>query len=168
MPTFADLDDDFVCPYRNGCPYLEGLSTSWVFGEYQQSGLLVGEYEWQLEQLTQQLDEAHRQNKQLEAENQQLKAQLHALHRRQFKARKAPVASDGGGPSAHAKKRGAPVGHPPWQRPKPKHIDKEISVPAPTRCPKCQGADLRAVPQRQEHVQEDIVLEPRTVAIKYI
>jgi transposase len=168
MPTFADLDDDFVCPYRNGCPYLEGLSTSWVFGEYQQSGFLVGEYEWQLEQLTEQLDEAHRQNKQLQAENQQLKAQLHALHRRQFKARKAPAASDSGGPSTQGKKRGAPVGHPPWQRPKPKHIDKVVSVPAPARCPKCHCAHLQPVSQPQEHVQEDIVLEPRTVAIKYV
>ena len=93
MPTFADLDDDFVCPYRNGCPYLEGLSTSWVFAEYQRSGLLVCEYESQMEELTRQLDEAHLQNKQLEAENQRLKAQLHTLHRGQFKARKAPAPS---------------------------------------------------------------------------
>lgn len=168
MPTFADLDDDFVCPYRKGCPYLEGLSTSWVFGEYQQSGFLVGEYEAQLEQLTEQLDEACRQNKQLERQNQQLKAQLQALHRRQFKARKVPAASTWGGPATSSRKRGAPVGHPPWQRPKPKHIDKIVLVPAPTRCPKCQGADLRPVAQRQEHVQEDIVLEPRAVAVKYV
>ena len=170
MPTFPDLDYDFVCPYRNGCPYLEGLSTSWVFGEYQRSGNLVGEYEWQLEQLFAQLDEAQRQNKRLEEENQRLKAQLHALHRRQFKARKAPTPANDqpGAPSASGKKRGAPVGHPPWQRPKPKHIDKVVSVPAPTRCPKCHHADLQPVPQWQEHVQEDIVLEPRTVAIKYL
>lgn len=166
MPTFAELDDDFVCPYRNGCPYLEGLSTGWVFSEYQRSGLLACEYESQIEQLYHQLDDAHRQNKQLLAENQQLKAQLHALHRRQFKARKTPAASTSGPPQTPGKKRGAPVGHPPWQRPKPKHIDKVVSVPAPKRCPKCQGADLRPVSQRQEHVQEDIVLEPRTVAVK--
>lgn len=167
MPTFADLDYDFVCPYRNGCPYLEGLSTSWVFAEYQRSGLLVCEYESQLEELTRQLDEAHLQNKQLEAENQRLKAQLHTLHRGQFKARKAPAPSGCGSAPPQGKKRGAPVGHPPWQRPKPKHIDRIISVPAPTCCPKCHSTDLRPVPQCHEHVQEDIVLEPRTVTTKY-
>ena len=168
MPTFPDLDYDFVCPYRNGCPYLEGLSTQWVFREFQQSGSLVNEYEWQLEQLFAQLDEAHRQNKRLEEENQRLKAQLQALHRSQFKTRKAAAAAQSGTAAAQGKKRGAPVGHPPWQRPKPKRIDKVVSVPAPARCPKCHRADLRPVSQRQEHVQEDIVLEPRTVAIQYI
>ena len=28
----------FVCPHRNYCPHLEGLSTGWVWGEYQRSG----------------------------------------------------------------------------------------------------------------------------------
>ena len=60
MPTFADLDYDFVCPYRNGCPYLEGLSTSWVFREYQESGALVCQYESQIEQLNHQLDDSER------------------------------------------------------------------------------------------------------------
>ena len=168
MPTFADLDYDFVCPYRNGCPYLEGLSTSWVFREYQESGFIVGEYEWQLEQLNQQLDEAHRRIQELEAQNQQLKAQLHALHRQQFKGRKSPIGSESGGPSAERKKRGAPVGHPPWQRAKPAKIDRVIPVPAPKRCPKCQNAHLQPVSERQEHLQEDIVLEPRTVATCYV
>jgi hypothetical protein len=168
MPTFADLADDFVCPYRNGCPYLEGLSTSWVFREYQQSGFLVGDYEAQLEQLHQQLDDSHRRIKELETQNQQLKAQLQALHRGQFKGRKVPAASESGCPSAQRKKRGAPVGHPPWQRAKPKHIDQVVSVPAPQSCPKCQNSNLKPVDQLQEHVQEDIVLEPRTVAICYL
>src|SRR5919109_214368 len=108
MPTFADLDYDFVCPYRNSCPYLEGLSTSWVFREYQQSGFLVGDYESQLEQHRQQLDEANRQIQQLQTENQQLQAQLQALHRRQFKGRKAPTVAEPDCPSTQRKKRGAP------------------------------------------------------------
>ena len=33
MPRFADLPDDFSCPHRHGCPYLEGLSTQWVWEE---------------------------------------------------------------------------------------------------------------------------------------
>ena len=168
MPTFADLDCDFVCPYRNGCPYLEGLSTSWVFSEYQQSGGLVCDYESQLEQLQQQLDQTQDQHQQLQAENQQLKAQLHALHQRQFKGRKAPAAAAAACPSGRRNKRGAPVGHPPWQRAKPKRVDEVIEVPAPTECPKCHRGDLQPVKELQEHVQEDIVLEPRTVTTCYV
>jgi len=162
MPTFADLDDDFVCPYRNGCPYLEGLSTGWVFREYQESNLLVCHYEAQLEQFIQQLDEANRQNRQLEKENQQLKAQLQALHRRQFKARKVPTASSPEGRPT-CQKRGAPVGHPPWQRAQPKHIDQVVAVPAPQSCPDCGRQKLQPLPELHDHLQEDIVLQPRTV-----
>ena len=28
---------DFKCPYKACCPHLEGLSTQWVFEEYQRS-----------------------------------------------------------------------------------------------------------------------------------
>ena len=35
MPEFKDLPAGFCCPYRDGCPYLEGLSTGWVFRRYQ-------------------------------------------------------------------------------------------------------------------------------------
>jgi len=163
MPEFKDLPDDFRCPYRDGCPYLEGLSTGWVWEEYQRSGFLVSDYEHQLEQLNGLLDEQRRQLKQLELQNQQLQAQLQAVHRRQFKGRKAPP-SPPDCPSTQRKKRGAPLGHPPWQRAKPKRIDQVVVVPAPRRCPDCQNAELQPVEQVHEHVQEDIVLEPRTRA----
>jgi hypothetical protein len=55
MPTFDQIDDHFICPYRHGCPYLEGLSTHWVWMRYQETALLECQYEHQLEQLTQQL-----------------------------------------------------------------------------------------------------------------
>ena len=56
------------------------------------------------------------------------------------------------------KKRGAPVGHPGWFRPTPTQYDWAIEVPAPSRCPHCQGhvtaqTSLPAV----EHLQEDIL-----------
>jgi transposase len=108
------------------------------------------------------------ENAQLQRENQQLKAQLQALHRRQFKGRKTPAAATPECPEPPRKQRGAPVGHPPWQRPKPKHLDQVVSVPAPQHCPHCQGANLQPVTQFHEHVQEDIVLEPRTVATCYV
>jgi hypothetical protein len=162
MPEFKDLPEDFCCPYRHGCPYLEGLSTGWVFGRYQKVAGTECHYEYQLEQLQRQLGEERRRSQALERENQQLQGQLQALHRRQFKGRKTPAPPQPEGPAARPKKRGAPVGHPPWQRPKPKHIDQTVSVPAPQRCPDCQQGQLEPVLEIHEHVQEDIVLEPRT------
>jgi len=168
MPEFKDLPDDFRCPYRDGCPYLEGLSTSWVFHRYQEVAGTECHYEYQLEQLNHQLDEERQQRKQLELENQQLQAQIQALHRRQFKRRKAPATPVSDCPSARRKKRGAPVGHPPWQRAKPEHIDLIVPVPAPVTCPNCHANNLQPVDEVQKHVQEDIVLEPRTVATCFL
>jgi transposase len=168
MPEFKDLPDDFRCPYRDGCPYLEGLSTGWVFHRYQEVAGTECHYEYQLEELYKELDQARRQRKQLELENQQLRAQLQALHRRQFKGRKAPATPASDCPSAQRKKRGAPVGHPPWQRAKPKQLDLIVPVPAPKTCPRCHGNDLQTVQEVQNHVQEDIVLEPRTVATCFV
>jgi hypothetical protein len=163
MPRFSELDDDFVCPYRHGCPYLEGLSTHWVWQCYQAAAGTEDQYEYQLQELNEQLLEQARQNRQLEQENQQLQAQLQALHRRQFKGRQAKAAEPAAAPAPPPKKRGAPVGHPPWQRRKPDRIDQVIELPAPRICPACQHAGLQPLPAIHEHVQEDIVLEPRTV-----
>lgn len=163
MPEFKDLPDDFSCPYKDGCPYLEGLSTGRVFHRYQRVAGTECHYEYQLEELYKQLDQEHQQRQQLEQENQQLRAQLHALHRRQFKGRRVARAPPLDCSSTQGKKRGAPVGHPPWQRAKPRRIDQVVAVPAPRTCPNCHNSQLQPVEQSQDHVQEDIVLEPRTV-----
>jgi len=169
MPEFKDLPDDFRCPYHNGCPYLEGLSTGWVWGEYQRSAGVECDYEQQLQGLGEQLEQERRHSQQVELENQQLQAQLQALHRRQFKGRKAPRPPPPSEcPAAQHRKRGAPVGHPPWVRPKPKQIDRYVEVPAPQACPDCQSTNLQPVSELREHVQEDIVLEPRVVATCFL
>lgn len=169
MPRFPGLAPDFVCPYRHGCPYLEGLSTRWVWARYQRAVGLECGYEHQLEDLQRQLDEERRERRQLELEIQQLKAQLQALHRRQFKGRAAPATAPAADGSAGGKKkRGPPFGHPPWVRPKPKHIDRVVEVAAPHTCPRCQRPGLQRVQATREHVQEDIVLEPRTVATRFV
>jgi transposase len=163
MPEFKDLPDDFVCPYRDGCPYLEGLSTGWVFHQYQHHEPTECHYEYQLEQINKLLRQEQRRGKELELENQQLQAQLRALHRRQFKGRKAPVVPTPECPSDRRKKRGPPLGHPPWQRAKPKRIDQVVPVSAPHQCPDCGNARLQPLPELHDHLQEDIVLQPRTV-----
>lgn len=170
MPRFSELDEEFVCPYRHSCPYLEGLPTGWVWRRFNEAAGLECQYEYQIQELYQQLDQERRENAALRRENQQLKAQLEALHRRQFKGRRAPKADPpaAAGQASQKKKRGAPLGHPPWQRPKPKHIDQTVPVPAPKTCPHGHGADLQPVKGLHEHVQEDIVLQPRTVATRYV
>ena len=162
MPEFKDLPDDFRCPYRDGCPYLEGLSTGWVFHRYQEVAGTECHYEYQLEELCRELREERRHSKQVELENQRLEAQLQALHRRQFRGRRAAAAPPSECRSTQRKKRGAPVGHPPWQRAKPARIDQVVDVPAPHSCPDCHSLQIQPIEELHQHVQEDIVLEPRT------
>jgi len=162
MPRFHDLPDDFRCPHRDGCPYLEGLSTAWVWHRYQTVAGTECQYEYQLKELQKELQSERRGRQQAELANQQLQAQLQALHRRQFKGRKA-VAPEPVGPATQPKKRGAPLGHPPWQRAQPTRIDQVLIVPAPKTCPACQHSKLQPLEEIHEHLQEDIVLEPRTV-----
>lgn len=168
MPRFADLPADFCCPYRDGCPYLEGLSARWVFGQYQKDVGDECQYEYQLGELRQELDQERRQHRQTQRRNEQLQAQLQALHRRQFKGRRKPAAGSSEVLPLERKKRGAPVGHPPWVRPKPRQIDFCFEVPAPQCCPECRSTHLQPIPEVREHVQEDIVLEPRVVTTRYI
>jgi hypothetical protein len=163
MPEFKDLPDDFRCPYRHGCPYLEGLSTNWVFHGYQETGGIECQYEYQLEELQKELQAERRHSQEVALENQRLQAQLQALHRRQFKGRRRPAPPALANPAPPPKKRGAPAGHPPWQRAKPARIDQVVLVPAPDACPDCQHSKLQPVTAVHEHLQEDIVLEPRTV-----
>jgi hypothetical protein len=147
------------------------LSTEWLWHCYQDDDCATGQYEYQLEQLRQELSQRDQRIHQLERENAQLKAQMEAMHRRQFKGRRTPragSASDADPAAAQPKKPGAPVGHPPWQRAKPKHIDQVVTVPPPKTCSRCHGQDLLPVQELVEHVQEDIVLEPRSVAVCYV
>jgi IS1 family transposase len=169
MPRFTDLPPDFRCPYREGCPYLEGLPTGWVFRRYQQVNGTECHYEHQLKELHQQLAQERRQRQEVELENQRLRAQLRALHRRQFKGRRHPLLPPtSAGPPGQKKKRGAPQGHPAWQRPKPDHIDQFVPVSAPPACPFCQGTDLTPVSPTLQHLQEDILLAPRVRVTAFV
>jgi transposase len=112
----------------------------------------------------------------LQRENAELKAKLQALHRRQFKPNRKKDAESGAveveanlsSNKGKRKKRGAPVGHPGWIRPKPNHIDRTVHVPAPRICPHCHSEELTPMEERTEHVQEDIVIQPRTLVTRYL
>lgn len=159
---------DFQCPYKHHCPHLEGLSTQWVFEEYQRCHDEHLEH-WKIRDIQQEeLEQALDYIGELEKENEEVKAKLKALHQRQFKPNKKrsqkssqDSANDRSAPE-EKKKRGAPKGHPGWYRSKPDHIDKTIIVAAPELCPHCASTDLTPVDEIKDHLQEDIVLQPRT------
>jgi len=165
----------FICPHRNYCPHLEGLSTRWVWEEYQRSGQREDDDAQSIRRLHEELRRAEQRILALETDNDELRAKLGALHKSRFKHRKKPDlallpqgAKGGSGSAAsgnaeNKRPRGAPKGHPGWSRQKPGHVDKTVDVPAPSVCPDCGGKHLSLIEQRTEHLQEDIVLTPRTV-----
>jgi transposase-like protein len=170
MPRYPQAPWDYDCTYKHCCPHLQGLSTAWVFDEYQRSHYQHLQH-WQFrdEQL-EELDKTLAYISDLEKQNQQLKAKLRALHQRQFKANKKKNTDDQSADSPKGvkkKKQGAPTGHPGWSRSKPDHIDKTVLVPAPQNCPHCNCSDLTSVEDIKDHLQEDIVLQPRTFVINF-
>jgi transposase len=157
----------FSCPYTDHCPHLDGLSTTWVFEEYQRADEAYHEHLRIVDVLSARVDAALKQLQLLEKENTELKAKNTALHRRQFKANKA-TPSEKQQRGSTRKKRGAPIGHPGWSRPKPLRVDRTVHVPAPSTCPHCGSASLLPTGEVSEHLQEDIVLRPRTVVTRYV
>lgn len=161
---------DFLCPHKDACPHLDWLSTTWVLEEYRRGDDTYQEHLRIIDRFDASLKDRDERLRILERENAELKAKLKMLHQRQFKPNKkkgAHCRPTQDNPSANRKKRGAPVGHSPWVRPKPKYIDQTIFVPAPTICPFCRKKDLAPSIELREHIQEDIVLAPRTVVTCY-
>ncbi|MBA4395287.1 MAG: hypothetical protein C0407_17185 [Desulfobacca sp.] len=162
---------DFVCSYEHNCPYLDGLSTTWVLGEYRRGQDSYQEHLRINDFLDQKLDAALKRNRELERELVELRAKYQALHQKQFKPNhKKNGFSDEKGfeKQPGQKKLGAPVGHSGWFRPKPIKIDRSVQVSAPKQCPHCSSTALTPVEDRLEHIQEDIVLVPSPLVTRYI
>jgi hypothetical protein len=167
---------DFQCPYNNACPHLEWLSTKWVLEAYQRADDDYEEHLRIVDNFYDQVETMRDRIRNLERENAELKAKLKLLHQQQFKPNKKNAEDSNSGKkreegsslSQEKKKRGAPVGHPGWVRPKPERIDRTIHVLAPTVCPFCQKEDLKPVQETHEHIQEDIVIKPLTVITQYL
>ena len=176
MPRSPYPPHDFECLYRHACPYLDGLSTMWVLGEYRRAHDVYQAHLRIIEGFDDDLKVRDERIRGLERENAELKAKLQALHHRQFKSNKKKEAESGekdveGAASRNErkkKKRGAPVGHPGWVRSKPDRIDHTVDVIAPTICPHCQSNDLTPMEERSEHFQEDIVIRSQTLVTRYL
>jgi transposase len=171
MPRHPYPPHDFECLYRHTCPYLDGLSTTWVLGQYRRADDVYQEHLRIIENFYDDLKARDDRIRVLERENAELKAKYQALHQKQFKASKkkdidcVEAKSPAGG---ETKKRGAPFGHPGWSRPVPKKVDRTISVPAPEKCPHCGSEDLVPVAETTEQIQEDIVIEARPRVTRYL
>ena len=164
MGRYKEAPWGFECPYQNACPHL-GMSTTWASLEIrdarkQQSALGLQNY--RTEQYAKALEQ---DNKKLEAENAELKARLKQQHRLKFKANKK-VPDHPRDPAP--RKRGAPQGHPGLQRAELERVDRSVHVDAPDTCPHCRHEGLEPVDHTHVQIQEDIVLQPRTVVTEYI
>jgi len=163
---------DFVCIYEHTCPYLDGLSTVWVLGQYRRADDVYHEHLRIIDNYSDALKASEDRVRALERENAELKAKLKALHQKQFKPNRKQgseaVAAKESPEGKRKKKRGAPVGHPAWTRPKPDHIDRTVFVDAPKVCPHCHSTKLTQTDGVHEHLQEDIVIRPRTVVTRYL
>ena len=85
---------NYQCPYQRCCPHLQGLSTEFVFAEYQNSHEEHIDHWKARDELNELLEKMRSYTQELETQNAELKAQLTTLHRRQFKAnRKQPPAA---------------------------------------------------------------------------
>ena len=164
----------FSCPYEHHCPYLQGLSTQWVFSEYQRSHEREHAHWLSREEMAEEnlrlLQTVRKQEEQVD----QLRAENKRLHQQRFKpnSKKQDEPEDGKRKNSKAgtgkKKRGAPKGHPPWSRKIPEAIDRTIEVDAPCTCPTCNTATDLSQTGTASFVQEDIILRPRTVATEYV
>ncbi|MCG2726125.1 MAG: hypothetical protein L6420_07720 [Elusimicrobia bacterium] len=165
MPRYSSPLYDFKCQYKNACPYLDGLSTTWVMEEYRRAENDYQEHLQIVDNFHKDLDTANNRIRVLERENAELKAKFQALHQRQFKANKKIDEKNMGNTTApiKEKKRGAPIGHQGWTRPKPDHIDYTVKVSAPTICPYCKSDKLEPMEANAEHLQEDIIIQPRAI-----
>ena len=162
--SFYPIKND-PCPNVGHCPHAGGAAISVLV-------LQGNENQQHLRCLNGTIDAQRLQIHQLVQENEKLKADLaqtklelklerqnkFATHSQKNQDTEPDVPAADTPAAEAAKKRGAPLGHPGWFRPTPSEFDWEIDVPAPLRCPHCQGkvSRLKSV-QPIEHLQEDII-----------
>lgn len=160
----------FQCDYQHCCPHMNGISTKAIFGTYQRYSRDYGQLWGIIHSLNEQQRRAQARIKELETENALLQAKYQALHQQQFKAavrakagvsRTSATENDAGQADAAPRKRGAPVGHPGWFRPRPESYDHTIEVSAPAYCPHCHHNALEPCDEVTEHYVEDIVIVQR-------
>lgn len=162
------------CPHVSHCPHVGGASLGTLVLAASQNGQTLKMLHGQLDDARSSISQLLEENEQLKAQLEQVKLELKLERQNKFATNKQKQAEDsqnaeedgakesseseGTDPEKPEKKRGAPVGHPGWFRPMPTEYDWDVDVPAPRRCPLCQGSvsvfdSLDPV----DHLQEDIL-----------
>lgn len=158
-------DHEYSCPHISHCPHLDGAALGMVVMVANESGDALDYLYRTIDTERETISKLVEENEQLRAELEQVKLELKLERQNKFaingQNEEDTAAEDATEETAAAKepkKRGAPVGHPGWFRPTPTHYDWLIEVPAPCRCPHCQGhvtTDASLPPV--DHLQEDII-----------
>ena len=165
----------FDCSYKNQLP-LPRRSLGPIGSSRNTNAHNIREHEHWLtreemsDEIDQLLNTVGEQAKQID----QLRAENKRLHQQKFKARNTrekgtPTAKRDRETKAESeeKKRGAPYGHPPWNRKVPDRVDRIIEVDAPCNCPHCKAPTDLSRTDTTSFIQEDIVLRPQTIVSHY-
>lgn len=153
------------CPQISHCPHLGGAALSTVVMIANQSGNNVDYLYRTIDAERKTVSKLVEENQRLQHELEQAKLELKLERQNKFTTNQqkeeensAADAANEPAPADEPKKRGAPLGHPGWFRPTPTHYDWPVDVPAPSRCPHCQGrVTTPAALPPVEHLQEDII-----------
>ena len=151
------------CPHAGYCPHL-GASVK-------EARALIADWRSQSFRTTTQLfaaedeiDALRKENRALNQRIEELEAKLKQTHQLRFKKNRIDYFIT----ENISAKRGAPKGHKPWSRRKPKKIDETIQVDAPKECPHCSCQNLQPVDALHMQIQEDIVLQPSTKVTEFV
>jgi transposase len=158
---------EFGCEHVGHCPHLGGAALGSVVLLANQNHDDDQAQLRTIDQLREENERKYQRIVELEKEVEQLKLELKLERQNKFKKNSPDedaASSDESTPAAEdatseePKKRGAPVGHPGWFRPRPETIDNTVEVSAPSRCPLC-GGEVRVYEdyEADEHLQEDII-----------
>ncbi len=149
------------CPNVSHCPHLGGASLGTLVQRANQSGEVLERLHKTIEAERQGNAKLVEENLQLKKDLAQTKLELKQERQHKFAGNEQKEENDASGEfcgTHEPKKRGAPVGHPGWFRPTPLQYDWLVEIPAPSRCPHCQGhvtAQASLLPV--DHMQEDII-----------
>ena len=158
----------FECPYLHKCPHL-GVSAVYASAMLSDTGRDEYRNGHALTEAMKEIDALNEENRGLSARVAELESRLKQQHRLRFKRNSKPACPQAGcAPGGKPRKRGAPAGHPPWRRPAPGRVDRSVRVPPPPACPHCSAQGLEPAGKTHVQIQEDIVLQPRTVVTEYV
>jgi transposase len=159
----------YGCPHVSHCPHLGGASLGTLVHAADEQTEWTDSLLRQIDALRAESTAKYHKIRELTAQVEQLQRELKAERQKQFQRKQQQTTEEiaEAVPPQEPGKRGAPVGHPGWYRRRPVEFDEAVFVPAPVRCPHCQGS-VKARPDRPlyEHLQEDWI-EGRRVVICY-